>query len=280
MLEPNATTLWGLSQTNIPQSVVAFAGDWHGDSGWAEACVQSLAAAQVRVLFHVGDFGIWPGPAGKKYLTRVEKVCAASNMTILVTPGNHEDWGRLDQKRVRDIGDGWGPVQHLSDHIKVLPRAHRFTMTTPTGTTRSFVSLGGAPSLDFERRVEGRSWFPTEAITEEDVERTIAGGFADIMIAHDSPDAPYAVRKVVDILASNPFGFSDRALDYASVGRERMTRAYEGVAPSVFFHGHYHASDSRVFADESGDQRQVVGLNKQYQAGNMFRLDLDTLGMA
>lgn len=257
---------------------VGFAGDWHGDFSWAQARVMSAGMRGVGVIFHVGDFGIWPGPSGKKYLMHVERACASYGVTILVTPGNHEDWARLDEKQAKDKGDGWGLVKHLTDHIKVLPRNWRANLTTPNGTTRSFVSLGGAPSIDFEYRTEGRDWWPSEMITNEDVDQTVADGYADVMVAHDSPDVPYAVDAVKQILASNPMGWSQKGLSYAAMGRARMHRAYEGVAPLWFFHGHYHAPGlKKITEDGVSPERWVASLDMQRSPMNTARLDLDTL---
>lgn len=259
--------------------VVAFAGDWHGIAPWACSRVMSAGMLGISVILHVGDFGIWHGNHGKKYLMAVEKACARYGVTILVTPGNHEDWDRLDSKLTKDKGDGWGAVKHMTDHIKVLPRGHRFTLTTPAGNSRSFVSLGGAPSIDYATRTEGRDWWPSEMITEADVDATIAGGYADVMIAHDSPDVPYAVGSVASILAYNPQGWPLAALSYATVGRNRMHRAYEGVAPSWFFHGHYHAPGMNMVAADGEPERWVVSLDQQHSAMNVALLDLDAMDL-
>lgn len=44
----------------------------------------------------------------------------------------------------------------LSDHVTVLPRGHRWEIAG-----RSFVSLGGAPSVDYLQpfRHQGESWW-------------------------------------------------------------------------------------------------------------------------
>ena len=74
---------------------VVFAGDWHGNVRWAISRVEAVGASGTAMILHVGDFGIWPGASGKRYLQAVENACARYGVTILVTPGNHEDWARL-----------------------------------------------------------------------------------------------------------------------------------------------------------------------------------------
>lgn len=52
---------------------------------------------------------------------------------------------------------------------------------------RSFVALGGAPSVNRHLLTEGVDWWPSEVIGEAHVQSTVAGGAADVMLTHDSP---------------------------------------------------------------------------------------------
>lgn len=252
---------------------VIVAGDWHGDLLWAQQVIDQTAEEKIDTILHLGDFGIWPGDWGKRYLTGVQKTCASYGITMVVTPGNHEDWDRLDSKKAKDKGDGWGEVKHLTDNIIVLPRAWRGELEY-SGGTRSLLSLGGAPSIDFPSRSEGRSWWRSEAITMADVDATIAGGTADIMVAHDSPDAPWSAPQVEKIIYDPNAGrfWSEAGLNYAAEGRKLMNMAYEGVMPKMFFHGHFH-----VFSSRRHPHGQVWALPDQRQIGNAVSLDLGTL---
>lgn len=252
---------------------VMVAGDWHGDILWGAEVIDRTAEAKIDTILHLGDFGFWPGKYGARYVNMIENVCASHGIKMVVTPGNHEDWDRLDQKKAKDKGDGWGAVKHMTDHIIVLPRAHRVELEY-SGGSRSLVSLGGAPSIDFPNRREGLSWWKSEMITMNDVDATIAGGHADIMVAHDSPDLPYAAPAVGDIIHSvdSQRFWSPQGLRYAAEGRQLMHMAYEGVKPKMFFHGHFHAYSSRV-----EDDFQVWSLGMQREAGNYVQLDLDSL---
>jgi len=252
-------------------SIVALAGDWHGNLPWARTRVADVATHGVALILHLGDFGIWPGPSGKHYLHSLEKTCTEQGVEVWVTPGNHEDWGRLtllwsDPKRA-------GQPLHLTKHISVLPRGYRFELEG-----RSFVSLGGAPSVDIADRSRGKDWWPQEAITDEDVLATAKGGYADVMLAHDAPLAPYEVSRVAYIRSHNEWGWPDRALAYAHVGAERMHEAFLAVGPRLFAHGHYHVSDdaSVQLADREHGTR-IWSLNCDGVGGNMRYLDLGTL---
>lgn len=56
--------------------MIGLGGDWHGNQAWAAARIMSMGGRGVDVVLHVGDFGIWPGRSGKKYLLGIESVCA------------------------------------------------------------------------------------------------------------------------------------------------------------------------------------------------------------
>ena len=259
-------------------SVVALAGDWHGNTAWAIARVRDVAERGVSTLLHLGDFGIWPGNSGAKFLRRIEQTCIEHDIALLVTPGNHEDWGRLtklwENPKRRHPSSGDPLPLNLSDHIAVLPRGYAWAMEG-----RRFVSLGGAPSVDFPMRTEGSSWWPEEMIQPADVERTIRNGVgADVMLAHDAPDWPYQTGTVATICATNTLGWSDRGLTWAAVGRERMTDAFTGVMPRLFCHGHYHCSDQTTVQIQGADhETRIWSLDCDATAGNLRFMDLETL---
>lgn len=221
---------------------LAVAGDWHGDSGWALRCLRHLHTLGVREIFHLGDFGIWPGKGGRNYLRAIEDQLAALSIVLFVTPGNHEDYQQISELPAVDLGHEIGPVQWITDHIAILPRNHRFTRGG-----WSIASVGGAPSIDFEGRIEGRNWWADEMITGSEVEAAIEAGPADVLLAHDSPDAQFAARKVAHILQTNPHGYSRTALSYCALGRARITTIFEALEPEVVAHGHYHVRDERRF---------------------------------
>lgn len=252
-------------------SIVAFAGDWHGNTAWAKARIADVAGRGVALILHLGDFGIWPGPSGKRYLLTLEQTCAEYGVGIWVTPGNHEDWARLTQ--LWENPKHTGRPLHLTKHIAVLPRGYRFELEG-----RSFVSLGGAPSVDLADRTCGKDWWPEEMITDEDVAHVIERGYADVMLAHDAPLAPYEVPRVAYLRTHNEWGWPDRALAYARVGAERMHEAFLGVSPRLFAHGHYHVSgQATARVPERSYETRIWALHCDGVAGNLRFLDLGRL---
>lgn len=237
---------------------VFLAGDWHGNTQWARYAVKTLAEHGAKRVYHLGDFGIWPGPSGRHYLDHVNGACIKNDVTLWVTPGNHEDYSQINQVPVEDDG-----LQHLTDRIKLVPRGYRWE-----DGGRSFVSLGGAPSIDFQHRMEGRSWWREEMITLREAEAVAEEGYADVMIAHDSPTKS---THVVEAIINRDSDWSPAGLRYAAEGRALMDIAVAGVQPRVFAHGHFHVSDVR----DTG-RTKFLSLNMDGMVGNLVALDLGT----
>jgi Icc-related predicted phosphoesterase len=254
---------------------VVFAGDWHGNLLWATSRIQSIGSSGVKTILHVGDFGIWPGASGKRYLQGVENTCERHDVDILITPGNHEDWGRLttlwaNPKR-RDSKTRRALPVYLSDHVQVLPRGHRFTIDETT-----FLSFGGAASVDKHLRTEGVDWWSEEMPSEADVETAIAGGRVDVLVTHDSPEREWCVPAVRDTLARNPLGWPQDSLTWAAVSRARVNRVFEAVRPRLLVHGHHHVWGERIAQlPDAGHETRVVSLGSDGEVGNVWRLNLD-----
>jgi len=66
---------------------------------WVQGAIPLLhrVAPDVSQILHVGDFGYWPGRDRKGFLAGVDSWAKTAGITsILVTPGNHEHWDRLN----------------------------------------------------------------------------------------------------------------------------------------------------------------------------------------
>jgi len=255
-----------------PGGGVAVAGDWHGDLTWAQHVFATLAAQQVSTLLHLGDFGIWP-ERGHTFVSKIDRLASTHDIDVLVTPGNHEWWPRILDHPVEDRGDGLGEVAWFGKRVAVLPRGHRFDLQVGDAR-RSVVSLGGAPSVDFDLRREGRDWWPEEAITEEHVARAAEQGAADIMLTHDAPGAPYQVDSVRRICTAPDNPWSARALSYAAEGSALLTTAFLAVRPRMLLHGHYHCRGSRTVALPDGGACRIVALDQSRQTSNVVLLNL------
>lgn len=191
------------------ETQVAVAGDWHGDTSWVQEILPALHrfAPDVRTVLHAGDFGFWPPLHRKAFTDTVDFWCKSTGIErVLFTPGNHEWWPMLDERFAQRPGE---PVQ-MSAAVWALPRGVRFTLAG-----RSFLSFGGAASIDYAYRTEGRDWWPEELPTDEHVDAAIEGGPIDVMLTHETVDGGTAA--VEEILRANPYGWSAEELAYGAL---------------------------------------------------------------
>src|SRR6516225_8423012 len=142
----------------VPERI-GVAGDWHGNMAWATRAVRKISALLPadgpRIIVHLGDFGIWPGPGGREYLSRLDAALTAAGAVLSFVDGNHEDFAQL--ARLRPGPDGRAQV---TERIWHLPRGHRWRWHG-----RDWLALGGAVSLDRAVRTAGADWWPEEEIT-------------------------------------------------------------------------------------------------------------------
>lgn len=248
------------------ENVVGIAGDWHGDLPWALSAVRTFCDAGVKDILHLGDFGIFSDPEGEEYLDSVSSDLGVRGMRILVTPGNHEDYTRINSIPVSQDGLQW-----LTDTIAVMPRGFRWEVAG-----RSFVSLGGAASINFPDLKEGISWWREEAITAGDIYRLAEGGRADIMLAHDAPIGISALEN------SHRTGkkWSLEGLAYSDESRRMMSAAVDIVRPMMFFHGHYHLDYRETLIVGGGAATfdvDCIGMNMNGRKFNLGILDAASL---
>jgi hypothetical protein len=244
---------------------VAVAGDWHANVLWVQSVIPALhsAAPDAKTILHAGDFGILPDRQGKAFLAAVDAQCKAAGIErILVTPGNHEDWSRLTQSFAARPDE----AIRLTETVSVLPRGFRFAFGG-----RSFLSFGGAASLDFAYRRTRKTWWPEEMPTREDVAAAIAGGPVDVLITHETISG--GTSKVEAVVASNPMGWDEEALEYSTASRRLVTELWAGVEPTLLFHGHMHTADRTQLPNG----QRIVSLGRDGQRKNIGLLRLDNL---
>jgi len=252
-------------------------GDTHGNAGVVIHALEKFSNQGITKILQVGDFGFWPGHRGRLFLATMNNVLRKRGQTLYVTPGNHEDYTFLKTLPVRE--DGWAEAK---SHILVAPRGLRWEWEGV-----SFVSLGGAPSVDRGWRVDAMRkndfpiWWEEEDITPGDILKTVQGGPADVMVAHD---APFGVPQIEKRIAGNPNGFRPEDLAYAYLGRNKMSHVVDIVRPKVFLHGHYHFmvdDQLEIFNENTGqeDVVRIVGMNADGNPGTSGTLSLPDLSV-
>lgn len=260
--------------------IIGLVGDLEGDRDWAVSVLRTLGQrGDVDVACQLGDlrFGMGADPEG--YLDAIESVCAEFDLRLLCINGNHENWAHLDQRWAAPTGrddDGTHKPLDVSDHVTLMPRGHRWRMGG-----RSFVALGGAPSVNRLLLTEDVDWWPSEVIRDEHVEATINPGHAEVMLTHDSPAPPYCTNPVADLIQNNPWGWPDSILAEADEGMAKITRAVLGVKPLLLAHGHFHvAGETSLRLPGAAHDTTIWSLGANQDPANVRLLDVETLADA
>lgn len=226
----------------VSNPIVGIVGDWHGDTECALRTLRAFNAAGIKHIFHLGDFGIWGGANSSKYILKVNKLLAQNSQKLYVTLGNHEDYVRVYAKPFNEHGFR----EYQGENLLLLERGARGKIGEKT-----FVSLGGANSIDFAGRKEGISWWREESITLTDVYRTVEGGAADIFFSHDAP----AGVEIVNSNKADGMGWGTDATEYSNAGRETLRVAVDAIKPKVLFHGHHHTYQDVISSMSDGAEQ-------------------------
>jgi Calcineurin-like phosphoesterase len=253
----------------VAPSQVLVAGDWHGNRYWALNVIhrvpQLLAGERRRLVLHLGDFGIWPGDEGRRYLAAVSMALGQVNAELWFVDGNHEDFTQLAQTAIGAVSDGRVPVRPYLYH---LPRGHRWNWHG-----RRWLACGGGVSLDAAMRRRGYDWWPQEEITGEQEATIIGGGPADVMVCHDCPAG------VCHVFPPPPSEWSPADLTRNDAHRERLQRIVDAVRPAHLMHGHLHRAYQRTCDFGSGPVR-VTGLGTDGSIRNFAVLDVTNMEWA
>lgn len=233
---------------------VLVAGDFHGDLHFANRVSNTARDLGISEIYQLGDFGIWPGEFGGRFLKGLNKTLQENNQTLYFVDGNHEDHPQILAKPIGKDG-----FREIRSNIFHIPRGHRFVIDG-----KIWMGLGGATSLDRKSRREGISWWPEEALTLSDAYRAVEGGPVDVMLTHDCPAK-------VDIPGLSDNWDAD-ALKDANDHRQLLAAVVNEVEPKILFHGHFHTRYDSTFWDA-----KIVGLASNIEiALNEATIVLDT----
>ncbi len=201
---------------------VAFAGDWHANTRWGVKAIGYAADRGADVIVHLGDFGY---EFRSTYMKLLDRELARTGLRLLFVDGNHEAFPTLLRYPIRENG-----LRQLTARIWHLPRGFRWNW----GGSR-WLALGGAHSVDRRWREPGISWWREEAITEADLNRAMAGGPVDVLVAHDCP----AGVEIPGLAESAHFWPAEELIE-AEAHRRRLRSVVDLVRPSSVWHGHFH----------------------------------------
>lgn len=249
---------------------IMIAGDWHGNT---QAAIRKIYIAKengCERIYQVGDFGLWPGQGGASYLKALNRNLVAMGIELYWLDGNHEWHDKLDRMRAKYGTDA--PIRTDWDSIKYLPRGYRWNI----GET-SFMAVGGAVSIDKERRLEteatygkaGKCWWPQEQLREDEAELFAKSGDVDIVLCHDCP------ADVVHDWMMIPNG-NYKLLNESHSHRVRLQSVIDGVKPKWVIHGHLHYPYHKLVSMSHGEVH-VVGLNMESDNDSHIFFDTDEM---
>jgi len=241
-------------------------GDVHGNTNWTVGRILS-ARAQLReepfkLLLQAGDFGVWPGHFGGKFLYEVSQALEKADASLWFIDGNHECFPLLDTLRCGK--PGIVPID-AAQRIWHLPRGTRWTWHG-----RTWMALGGAVSIDKAQRIEGRDWWPEEAITAAQAQEACAGGPCDVLLSHDCPSG------VRHSFGPIPRNWDQRDADASEEHRAKLQGVVNTTRPSHIIHGHLHRGYSRM-CDFGYGNVSVTGLDMDGERFNAVALDTRTM---
>lgn len=238
---------------------ILMVGDLHGDTASLPNIFEDAKICGAEKIFQLGDFGIWSGIKGQRFLEEVERSAEEYGVPMYFLDGNHENFDILEDMRSRALVNSDGH-EELLPGLFYSPRGLRWEWDGV-----SFMSFGGAASIDRSWREyieivnhEPRTlWWPEEMPTQEQVDR-IRERPVDVLLSHDSPILP-----PVPLL-----NIGRKMEEYAAISRDRLRQVRNLVQPKKLIHGHYHA-----FATYDDDR--IICLNQSREFGNCYAFDTD-----
>lgn len=214
---------------------VLVVGDTHGSFRWLiEDVVPYAQATGCRTIMQVGDFGfIWQsyGRHVDEVLDHLQEIMSHAGITLHFLPGNHENHDVLE----RLASDA---PRSSEGHLCLRPSImYTGRYAAWTWADVRIAAVGGGISIDRYLRTPGVSWWPQEALTQDEVRAASEFGPVDILFSHDSPIG------IPMPLLPNPESTAHRVM---------MTEIGRALRPHFWFHGHYHFSAFYTFEHDGG----------------------------
>ena len=203
-----------------------FLGDAHNDLEFTESAAK-LARQHDADLLQLGDWGFL-GPGRPHQLEELSDMLVGLGVTLRFVDGNHDDHIALKKLRGRVRVRG----VEIAKNVIYQPRG---SVHEDDDGTR-FLFLGGAPSIDRARRVEGESWWPEEVITQADLNIALsAKGPIHVLVTHDAPTFPPGFM---------PKG-SPSYQRAQVLSMKRVDKLIQHHRPTLHMHGHWHTNYTR-----------------------------------
>ena len=243
----------------FPSSVgggrVGLVGDTHANSGWFTRVINEMADDGIKVIVQLGDFGWWPHLS---FISDVSRAAKRAGVVVLFIDGNHENHPHLRSTAINADPDSYHAARpvRVHPHLWHLPRGCAWEWNKVC-----FRGLGGAVSVDQRLRVPGVSWFAEEVPSEEDFQRAIDGGPADVLLTHDYPALGQSLTGMPGVPAD--LERSSREV------RDRLADVVRAINPRLVVHGHWH---QRYSTERHGVQVEGLSCDTSRHAAGVLNL--------
>lgn len=205
---------------------VLLAGDVHADYSHFKYLVKTAVREGCAKIVALGDFGYWPNSKGSAgdFVPRADQLVGKHGITLYWLEGNHEDFGALEKK----VNLMAAEPQKMLPNTWYLGRGCQWEWSG-----RTFMSFGGAHSVDKEWRTEGFDWFAHELPSYEEQSFGLSRPKVDILLTHDGP---YGTVPFID---EDNDQFND-VYPENQENRKFIDALVGAVQPKALFHGHHH----------------------------------------
>ena len=219
---------------------IILVGDVHGQ--WSHLN-RIINQERPDIVLQAGDFGIWANYHDFKYDYCKDSI-KNGDTKIYWCDGNHED-----HISIRKVMAEKGKYD-IGENIHYMPRSS--VLTLPDG--RRVLFIGGAWSVDWDMRTDGKDWFrEEELISQKDVDPVfdMEEGSIDIVVSHTCP---------------NEFimGWYD---EHQDPSRKALSAVLKHLKPYKWYFGHWHndRAGQHIFSNNTICKWQC--LNMTYMTG-------------
>jgi predicted phosphodiesterase len=250
---------------------ILLAGDTHGNSSHTMGVFAHARRLEADAVFQLGDFGFgWrfgqrkgSGEQFCVFTDHVSNFAATTDIPCYWIGGNHENYDRLEE-----LLDGLEPqpdgTYKVASRVFYVPRGTELEFGG-----KSFLCCGGGTSIDKKMRTPYVSWWPQEAITDDDVWECAERGQCDVLLSHDFPWECEVIDRHLD-----PF-WGVEAQEQVMASRNRISAIAGAAAVRNIFHGHLHVRYDEDITIQ-GRPVHVTGLDCDGTAMKLSTLLLDT----
>ena len=140
--------------------------------------------------------------------------------------GNHSNYKLL--KLLKEDENGMG---YISEHIRHLKRGREYFIEN-----KSFLTIGGADSIDKFRRTEGLNWWKEETITQKDIEK-IEKKYYDYVLSHTCPTSVFDEYKFYLCTLGNIVDDTDPAY---RISGDKLEEVLKNIDFGHWWFAHYH----------------------------------------